>query len=306
MNEKLEAAAAKLEASGDYRVLRRFVPPGRYHGPRTDGQGRPLPTATALVVDVETTGFDPVRERIIEFCGVPFEYERESGRILAVGSAVSFLEDPGRPISEEITRLTGITNAMVAGQAIDEQAVGALAATAGVVIAHNAAFDRPFVDRRLPAFRDKAWACSQKEVPWKAFGASSGALEFLLMKRCGLFFDGHRADADCLALIHLLQQPFDDGTLPLKLLLESARMPSWRVWAVGAPFDKKDALKLRRYRWSAGENGLPKAWYKTMTAAEYEAEQPWLRETIYDGGEGWKADRLDAKKRYVEEAAVGG
>jgi len=290
-----EALAAELEATGDFRVLRRFVPPTRYH----EGDGSP--TATALVVDVETTGFDPVRDRIIEFCGVPFVFEKESGRILTVGPAVSFLEDPGRPIPEEITRLTGITDAMVAGKVIDEAAVAALTAEAGLVIAHNAAFDRPFVDRRLPAFRDKAWACSQKEVPWKALGVSSGALEFLLMKRCGLFFDGHRADADCHALIRLLQEPFDDGALPLRLLLESARTPAFQVWALDAAFDKKDLLKQRRYRWSGGEGGRPRAWYRTMSVAEYEQEKDWLREAIYGGREGWRADRIDAKRRYAEE-----
>jgi DNA polymerase III subunit epsilon len=295
VSESLESLAKRLEASPDYRVLRRFVPPTRYH--ESDGSS----TATALVVDVETTGFDPARDRIIEFCGVPFEFEKESGRILTAGPAVSFLEDPGRPIPEEIVRLTGITDAMVAGKAIDETVVAALAAEAGLVIAHNAAFDRPFVDRRLPAFRDKAWACSQKEVPWKALGASSGALEFLLMKRCGLFFDGHRADADCHALIRLLQEPFDDGVLPLRFLLESARTPTFKVWALGAAFDKKDALKQRRYRWSNGEAGQPKAWYKTILATEVEAEQAWLKSAIYDGGAGWKVDKLDAKRRYAEE-----
>lgn len=295
MSADFESLVRKLEVTGDYRVLRRFVPPQRYH----EGDGSP--TASALVVDVETTGLDPARERIIEFCGVPFEYERESGRILAVGPAESFLEDPGRPIPAEITRLTGITDAMVAGKTIDEAAVARLAAGAGLVIAHNAAFDRPFVDRRLPAFKDKSWACSQKEVPWKALGASSGALEFLLMKRCGLFFDGHRADADCHALIRLLQEPFDDGTIPLRLLLESARTPEWQVWALDAAFDKKDLLKQRRYRWNGGEGGRPKAWYRTMSAAEYEGEKAWLKDVIYGGKEGWRADRIDAKRRYAEE-----
>jgi DNA polymerase-3 subunit epsilon len=295
VSNSLEPLAAQLEASPDYRVLRRFEPPTRYH----EGDGSP--TATALVVDVETTGLDPVRERIIEFCGVPFEYERDSGRILTVGPARSFLEDPGRPIPAGITELTGITDAMVAGETIDEAVVGQLAAGAGLVIAHNAAFDRPFVDRRLTAFKDKAWACSQREVPWKALGASSGALEFLLMKRCGLFFDGHRADADCHALLRLLQEPFDDGTLPMRVLLESARAPSYTVWALGAAFDKKDLLKQRRYRWSGGEGGRPKAWYKVMPASEYEAEQEWLRREIYGGRAGWKAERLDATRRYAEE-----
>ncbi|HMU63007.1 MAG TPA: 3'-5' exonuclease, partial [Gemmatimonadales bacterium] len=244
MTDALASLAAQLDASPDYRVLRRFVPPGRYH----EGDGSA--TATGVVVDVETTGLDVVRDKIIEFCGVPFEFEKESGRILGVGEAVTFLEDPGRAIPAEVTRLTGITDEMVAGKQIDEAAVGAVLADVGLVIAHNAGFDRPFVDRRLPAFKGKAWACSQREVPWKAFGASSGALEFLMMKRCGLFFDGHRADADCHAVLRLLQEPFDDGTLPMQTLLESARTPSFRIWALNAPFDKKEVLKQRRYRWS--------------------------------------------------------
>ncbi len=297
MSNDLEAMAARLEASPDYRVLRRFVPPARYHEP---GGG---PTAVALVVDVETTGLDPARDRIIEFCGVAFEYERETGRILGVEPPVTCLEDPGRAIPAEVVRLTGITDEMVRGKALDEAAAGRLAERAGLVIAHNAAFDRPFVDRRLPAFRDKAWACSQREVPWKELGASSAALEFLLMKRCGLFFDGHRADADCLALIHLLQQPFEDGTLPLKLLLESARSASFKVWALGAAFDKKDALKQRRYRWNNGDGGQAKAWYKAVTAGELEAEEAWLAEAVYGGGKGWRVDRLDARRRYAEETA---
>jgi len=294
MTDDLEALATRLEASPDYRVLRRFVPPGRYHAPSG------APTATALVVDVETTGFDPVKDRIIEFCGVPFEYERDTGRILEVGPAATWLEDPGRPIPAEVARLTGITDAMVQGKAIDEAAAGRLAEGAGLVIAHNAGFDRPFVDRRLAAFKDKAWACSQKEIAWRELGASSAALEFLLLRRCGLFFDGHRADADCLALIHLLQQPFEDGTLPLQLLLASARTSSMQVWATGAAFDKKDALKQRRYRWSNGEGGTLKAWYKTIPAADWEAEQAWLRETVFNGKEGWKAEKIDARKRYAE------
>ncbi len=143
MTNQLEALAAQLDASPDYRVLRRFVPPSRYH----EGDGSA--TARGVVVDVETTGLDTVRDRIIEFCGVPFEFEKESGRILAVEEPVTFLQDPGRPIPAEVTRLTGITDDMVAGKAIDEEAVGAMLADVGLVIAHNAGFDRPFVDRRL-------------------------------------------------------------------------------------------------------------------------------------------------------------
>lgn len=294
MTDKLDALATQLDKSPDFRVLRRFVPPSRYH----EGDGSA--TAKGVVVDVETTGLDTARDRIIEFCGVPFEFEKESGKILAVAEAVTFLEDPGRPIPAEVRRLTGITDEDVAGKSIDEAAVSAMLADVGLVIAHNAGFDRPFVDRRLTAFKGKAWACSQREVPWKAFGASSGALEFLMMKQCGLFFDGHRADADCHAVLRLLQEPFDDARLPMQLLLESARTPSFKVWALNAPYDKKDVLKQRRYRWSGGEGGLPKAWYTSLPERDLADEEAWLTEAVYDGGSGWKVDRMDARTRYVE------
>ena len=297
VNKDHEALAALLEATGAFRVLRRFEPPGRYHEP--DGS----PSATALVVDVETTGLDPTRDRIIEFSGIPFTFAKESGRIFEVGAAATFLEDPGRPIPAEVTQLTGITNEMVAGKRIDEVAVAALAGSAGLVIAHNAGFDRPFLERRLSLFRDKAWACSQREIPWKLLGVSSGALEFLLMKRCGLFFDGHRADIDCRALIHLLAEPLEGGELPLQLLLRSARRRSYRVWALDARIEFKDALKARRDSWNNGSDGRPKAWYKEVSEEEYETEKAWLAGTIYAGGTGWRAEAVTANTRYSDRTA---
>ncbi len=89
MTKELESLATKLEASADYRVLRRFVPPLRYH--KGDGSA----TAKGVVVDVETTGLDTARDKIIEFCGVPFEFEKESGKILEVGEAVTLPRGSG-------------------------------------------------------------------------------------------------------------------------------------------------------------------------------------------------------------------
>ena len=84
---------------------------------------------------------------------VPFRYGAD-GRIYEVGKAFHGFRQPTRPIPPEITALTGIDDAMVAGKTLDLDAV-----TAAVVIAHNAAFDRRFLERFCEVFRTKPWAC---------------------------------------------------------------------------------------------------------------------------------------------------
>ncbi|HEU4648253.1 MAG TPA: 3'-5' exonuclease [Gemmatimonadales bacterium] len=293
--EELERYVTRLRDSNRYRVLQRFDPPTRY----TPDDGSP--TATALAVDVETTGLDPAEDAIIQFCAIPFEYCRVTGRIFGVGRAATYLEDPGRQIPEEIVALTGLTDAMVAGQRIDDDALSQLLATASLVIAHNAAFDRRFVERRLPRFRDKPWACSQREVPWQRHGLSSSKLEFLMFRHCGLFYSAHSAEVDGYALIHLLATPLPSGESAMRLLLASARQRTVRIWALSAPFEQKDRLKARRYRWSGGEEGRPRAWYLDVPEAAAEAECTWLEQQVYGGApRRWRREVYDACSRYSD------
>jgi DNA polymerase III subunit epsilon len=287
--------ARTLEATGNYKVLRRFTPVAAYNAP--DG----AKTTTGLALDVETTGLNAAGDAIIQLAMVPFEFAPETGRIYGVGQPITYLEDPGRPIPAEIAALTGITDADVKGKRIDDSAVAAVVSGASLVIAHNAGFDRPFMERRLPLFKEKHWACSQQEVPWRAAGSKSGALEFLLIKRCGMFYDAHRADHDCLALIHLLATPLESGELPLALLLQSARRKSVRLWAEQAPIAAKDALKLRRYRWNPGTDGRPKAWFKELGRDDLAAELAWLTAEVYGGTlPKLRQDPLDARSRYSD------
>jgi DNA polymerase-3 subunit epsilon len=292
---ELEGFARQLEESGDYRVLRRLVPPRRY------AQSDSLPHRTAIALDVETTGLDPRTDAIIQLSVVAFEYSAETGRIFEVSEPLTSFEDPKRPIPAEVVKMTGITAADVAGKRIDDQAVEALVRSSSLVLAHNAAFDRPFLERRLPVFKDVAWGCSLADVPWRSLGYASSSQESLLMHHCGVFYDAHRADNDALAMLHLLATPLESGDFPLALLLRSARKKTIRIWAVGAPFDAKDALKARRYRWNPGDNGRPKAWYRDVREDEQAAEQKWLADVVYGGTSGkWKLDVLDARTRYSD------
>lgn len=292
--ESLETAAKALERSGEYQVLRRLHYRPRYAEP-TGARVR-----SALVLDTETTGLDPRNDRIIELAFVRFTYEAETGRVLEVAAPVSYFEDPGRPIPANITDLTGITDAMVKGTRIDDESVGASFVGADLIIAHHAGFDRPFVDQRLPFSRGKPWACSLAEVPWQPAGYATAKLEYLLIKKCGIFFDGHRAADDCLALMHLLATPFEDDVTPLRHLLQSARRKSARIWALSSPFEVKDLLKARGYRWSSGEDGRPKAWWREVFQEDREVELDWLKENAYGGKAGpWRVDEVDAHTRYA-------
>jgi len=79
-----------------------------------------------------------------------------------------------------------------------------------------------------------------------------------LLMGAGLFADAHRAIGDCQTLLHLLSSPFGaEGKPALTTLLANARETTMRVFAVDSPFDRKDLLKGRGYRWSNGHERLP-------------------------------------------------
>jgi len=92
-------------------------------------------------LDLETTGFDPLRDEIIEMAVV-----------VARGPEVlerwSTLVRPSRPIPFETTQLTGIDGAMVADAPSAASAGADLVRIVGSrpVIAHNAPFDRAFLE----------------------------------------------------------------------------------------------------------------------------------------------------------------
>jgi DNA polymerase-3 subunit epsilon len=268
-----EQLARRLERHPAYRILRRLPERSCYAEP----DGRPL--ARGAVVDTETTGLSLETDAIIEFAMVVFEYCRESGRVYRILEIFDQLEDPGMPIPPESTEVHGITDDMVAGKRIDDERVAELVQGLELVIAHNARFDRPFLEHRLPIFTTLPWACSLQQVGWSAESMASAKLEYLAY-RMGFFYDAHRAQTDCLALLELLQMPLPvSGRLALACLLEKAHGKDYRVYAVRAPFDSKDLLKARTYRWDPER----RCWHRTLSGEMMSAEIAWLKTHVYGG-----------------------
>ncbi len=241
-SEDVRCLATALDRDPDHRVLRRLELASGHTGLGT----RDAPFI-GLAIDVETTGRDPGRDQVIELALRRFRYDR-AGLIVAIDRSYSWLEDPGRPISVEIAQLTGLTDSDLENQVIDDGAAVRLLRSADVVVAHNAGFDRKFVERRLPEAAGLAWACSCSEIEWRTHGFDGRSLGWLL-GQIGLFHGGHRAAADVDAVIALLQHRFGEGRTALDELVERAERDSWIVRARGAAYEVKDLLRDRGYRW---------------------------------------------------------
>ena len=280
-----DIVAQALEETGEYRIVRKLQPVERYTEP--DGEQIQL----GLILDTETTGLDAQADDVIELGMVLFEYAPATGRVYRVVGTFDELRDPGRHIPAEITAMTHITDDMVRGRAIDVIAVDAFVARATLIIAHNAAFDRPFVEKQWDVFATKPWGCSMTQVHWRDEGIATQKQELIALCQ-GFFYDAHRAENDCRALLHILANVLPlSGQPALKPLLDHAMANDAHIWAIAAPFDAKDALKLRGYRWSTGAGGDPKAWHINVLADELEAELVFL-DSIY-GGDARSIVRVD-------------
>ena len=255
----------------------------------------------AVILDTETTGTDYLQDKVIELGMVAFDYCPHTGMIGDVHGTFNQLEDPGFPIPPESTKIHRITDDMVEGKYINDDEVEAFITSASIIIAHNSKFDRRFVEPRFPIFKTKPWACTFAQIDWGAEGLGSSKLEFLAY-RSGFHYDGHRAATDCHALLEVLHcAPTESGVLPMKHMLDKARLKEYKVSALQAPFESKDLLKARGYRWNAEH----KVWHTFIQETAFAAEVEWLKAEVYNN-KTCKIERenIDAFNRFSDRVGT--
>lgn len=182
--------------------------------------------AAIVTLDIETTGFDPRRDQVIEIGAVRSAGGEE------LDSFQSFV-NPGRPIPAAITELTGIADEHVAGAAPAAVVLPEFAAFAGdhLLLAHNANFDLGFL-RAGGILRENAAldtvALAQlmlPEAPRYGLGA--------LAEQLGIAHDeAHRALADARATSTLYWRLWQRAcSLPMTTLRElcgeAGKQPAW-------------------------------------------------------------------------------
>ncbi len=148
------------------------------------------------------------------------------------------------------------------------------------------------------------WACSFADIDWTAAGHSSAKLSYLASE-LGWFYDAHRAEMDCHALLKVLMAGLPGlGVNGLAHLLSVARLPSYRLQATGASFAAKDASKPR----------LPLGQHRQGLAprlggdAALQAECEWLQQEVYGGRAArlaWSATTPQAATRAARARPAG-
>lgn len=288
LDPAFERRARRLERNSGYRVLR-AVPPAYSIMP---DDGCPPDGKCIAIVDLETSGLNPETDAIIELA-LMLIWTDPAGEVIAHMGPLSWFEDPGVTLDPRITMLTGIGSQDLTGKKIPDPTVVGMLSRADLLVAHNAAFEISWLERRYPELKGAAWACSMKDIDWLMAGLDGRAQQHLLAQH-GWFAGAHRAGEDVWSLFVLLMLRrrgwgADQLRTHMQRLLAGAQRTTTMVEAQGAPISKKDLLKARDYRWNPGErfwakeldnvlvaheqawfycNGLPAPTLRTITASE--------------------------------------
>ncbi len=81
----------------------------------------------------------------------------------------------------------------------------------------------------------------------------------------------------------------------MNLLLDNARKAQYQLWAENAPFDFKDVLKARVYRW----DGAARCWFIVLDESALPEEEQFLRREVFGGrAVELRRDKITARNRF--------
>lgn len=216
-------------------------------------------------IDFETTGLDPTTDQVTEIGAVLFDWERKIPLQM-----LSCFVRTAKPLDEEIVRITGITDEMLAEFGREESgaftALDHLIDRADYAMAHNGGeFDLPFYKQACARLRrtpqEKLWLDSKTDIRFPD-SITTRNLGYLAAEHGFLNPFRHRAVFDVLTMLNVA------SNYDLQLIVARAMEPTVYVRAM-VTFDQKDKAKDRGYYWyQAG-----KIWWRSFKHSDYLAEK---------------------------------
>jgi DNA polymerase III subunit epsilon len=221
----------------------------------------------ALILDCETDGLDPRTCRIIEIAVTLYD--------LKLATPIASFAALARGDSNAAEHINGIPVASLA-EAFEQErlwvAVCDLMASADVICAHNASFDRSFVEASQgfnsvwrcadgTGRRTIPWVCALNHVQWPG-KRTRNDLTSLALSLGVPVIAAHRAATDVDILCRILTRVSELGT-DLQTLIGDALAPRQRVMAL-VSFDQKDKAKAAGFTWEADK----KRWVREVKVGD--------------------------------------
>jgi len=209
---------------------------------------------TALLFDVETTGTDPTKDRVLEV-GVGLFSIPHATMVRAASFLFHAEENPAEFVN-------GLSPALLArfgtrGEG-DWSEVGDWFALGDVIVAHHASFDRSFVPRRIMEVEEPGpWVCSMDDIEWPRPSPSKSLVALCLAHGLGVA-RAHRALDDVLSLAALFERAAEMGS-DLVAMLERAMRPKKKYRAL-VSFETNGLAKAAGFRWDPDG----RMWWKTI------------------------------------------
>jgi len=229
-----------------------------------------------LVIDTETTGIDPSKNKTIEMAAALVDLKTKT--ILKSYSCLMPSE------TNEAEKFNGISAEMLSSPAIktvDLKPFLDMAKESGCFVAHNAQFDRSFLTRAFKDHHPEALLASSEfkigQVPWfcsyqninhsDVFNTkiSSRKLTHIAVDIGLVPTKAHRALADVLTLVDILLKIPDVNDIVEKFV--SSVPPIKPLYKAHFDFHDKEIPKSHGFRWEP----LDKSWRKEMSDDEVAA-----------------------------------
>lgn len=209
-----------------------------------------------LIIDTETTGLDPKNGKLIEIAAI---YYNVASRTILHQMSTLFSANSNEAF--EINRIS-IDSLKEVNDINGRSAMALLeqmASTADAVVAHNAAFDRAWIERYPDSsLLLKKWICTKEDFKWPIRKGVALNLVHIAVDLGVPIISAHRALTDCQLIVRCFDKVED-----LEERLEKA-LSSKCTYIARVNYANRQIAKDHGFSW----NGALQAWTKKLMPEE--------------------------------------